>query len=187
MATRKIETPESLIAAAIAAAQAAIAATTRARGFSKTFCAKVLTLGALGAADAAQAAETLAKGLEALGTGGKGYASNAKRILSAGQVACQKALDFCTDPANGGFMAPGNLFKKFPDDFPALSDSGRTKKTTAGAVAEGVDLGQPSGWLIALETIRARVPGRKDWPSGDIIAMQESASVMLALIKRNKT
>lgn len=184
MATRKIETPEGLVSAAIAAAQSAINATQKARGFSKTFCAKVLMLGCYSTPDAAKAAETLGKGLEGLGTGGKGYASNAKRILAAGPVACQKAVEFCTDPANGGYMAPGNLFKKFPEDFPALTDSGRAKKT-APAAPEEVDLGQPSGWMVALEAIRAKAPGQKSWASDDIVAIQDSAARMVALIKRN--
>lgn len=184
MATRKIETPEGLVTAAIAAAQSAINATIKARGFSKTFTAKVLMLGCYSTPEAAKAAETLGKGLEALGTGGKGYASNAKRILAAGPTACQKAMEFCTDPANGGFMAPGNLFKKFPEDFPALSTSGRAAKVET-APTEGVDLGQPSGWMVALETIRAKAPGQKSWASEDIVAMQDCAAKMLALIKRN--
>ena len=185
MATRKIETPEGLVSAAIAAAQSAINATQKSRGFSKTFCAKVLALGCYSTPEAVEAAQKLGKGLEAIGTGGKGYASNAKRILAAGPTACQKAVEFCTDPANGGFMAPGNLFKKFPDDFPTLTESGRAKKAEA-APAEGIDLGQPSGWLVALETIKAKASGQKSWKSEDIVALQDSASMMLALIKRNK-
>lgn len=184
MATRKIETPEGLVSAAIAAAEGAIKATIKARGFSKTFCAKVLMLGCYATPEAAKAAEALGKGLEALGTGGKGYASNAKRILAAGPTACQKAVEFCTDPANGGYMAPGNLFKKFPEDFPALTTSGRAGKVETPA-AEGVDLGQPSGWMVALEAIRAKAPGQKSWSSDDIVALQDSAARMVALIKRN--
>lgn len=185
MATRKIETPEGLVSAAIAAAQSAINATVKARGFSKTFCAKVLMLGCYATPESAKAAETLGKGLDDLGTGGKGYASNAKRILAAGPTACQKAVEFCTDPANGGYMSPGNLFKRFPEDFPALTTSGRAKKTEVAA-PEGVDLGQPSGWMVALETIRAKAMGQKSWKSEDIVAIQDSAAAMIALIKRNK-
>lgn len=185
MATRKIETPEGLVSAAIAAAQSAITATAKARGFSKTFCAKVLMLGCYSTPDAAKAAEALGKGLEGLGTGGKGYVSNAKRILAAGPTACQKAVEFCTDPANGGYMSPGNLFKKFPEDFPALTTSGRAKKV-AQAAQEGIDLAQPAGWLVALDAIRAKAAGQKSWRSEDVVAMQDSAAAMIALIKRNK-
>lgn len=184
MATRKIETAQSLKADAKAAALKAIDAAQKAKGFSKTFTASVLKLGALGTDEAAKAAEELGTELAAI-AGGKGYASNAKRILAAGQTACQKALDYCQDPANGGFMAPGNLFKKFPDDFPALTESGRAKKVEAAA-PEGVDLGQPAGWVIALDAIRAKAPGQKSWKSEDIVALQESAATMIALIKRNK-
>lgn len=184
--TKKIENPISLVEGAIKAAQSAINATIKARGFSKTFTAKVLALGCYSTPEAASAAETLGKGLEGLGTGGKGYASNAKRILAAGPTACAKVVEYCTDPANGGFMAPGNLFKKFPDDFPALTTSGRTAKVETAAPAAGVDLGQPAGWLVALEAIRAKAAAQKAWNSEDIVAMQESASVIIALIKRNK-
>ena len=183
MATRKIETAQSLKADAKAAALKAIDAAQKAKGFSKTFTASVLKLGALGTDEAAKAAEELSTELTAI-AGGKGYASNAKRILAAGPVACQKAVEFCTDPANGGFMAPGNLFKKFPDDFPSLTDSGRAKKT-APAAPEGIDLGQPSGWMVALEAIRAKAPGQKSWASDDIVAVQDCAAKMVALIKRN--
>ena len=81
-------------------------------------------------------------------------------------------------------MSPGNLFKRFPEDFPALTTSGRAKKAEAAA-PEGVDLGQPAGWMVALETIRAKASGQKSWSSDDIVALQDSAARMVALIKRN--
>jgi len=184
MATRKIETAQSLKADAKAAALKAIDGAAKVKGFSKAFTAAVLKLGALGTDEAAKAAEELGTELAAI-AGGKGYASNAKRILSGGKIACQKALDYCMAPENGGFMAPGNLFKKFPDDFPALTTSGRAAKVEAAPAAEGVDLGQPSGWMVALEAIRAKAPAQKSWASEDIVAMQDCAAKMIALIKRN--
>lgn len=184
MATKKVETALTFKQNAIAAAIAAIGATAKAKGYSKTFTANVLRLGVLSSPEAAQAAEELGKALTDL-AGGKGYASNAKRILSAGVAACRKALDHCEDPQNSGFMAPGNLFKTFPDDFPALTTSGRGKKEEPAKV-EGVDLATPAGWLTALEAIRAKVNGQKAWKSEDIVAMQESATTMIALVKRNK-
>lgn len=41
-------------------------------------------------------------------------------------------------------------------------------------------------WIQFLESIRANVPGRKSWPSDDIVAVQDSAARMIALITRNK-
>ena len=40
-------------------------------------------------------------------------------------------------------------------------------------------------WMQFIGEIRAKVPGRKDWNSEDIVAMQECAAKMIALIKRN--
>jgi hypothetical protein len=184
MATRKIESPESLKTDALNAARKSIDASDRAKGFSKVFTAKVLRLGTLlGTADAQSAAESLGKELEAL-AGGKGYASNAKRILSAGIVACQKALDYCESPENSGFMSPANLFKKFPDTFPVLNATGRAAAPKQNEPT-GIDLTQPAGWLVALEAVRANAPKHKTWASDDIVAMQDSAAKMIALIKRN--
>jgi hypothetical protein len=42
-----------------------------------------------------------------------------------------------------------------------------------------------ASWKQFLETLRATVPSRKDWNSEDIVAFQESASRMIALIARN--
>ena len=40
-------------------------------------------------------------------------------------------------------------------------------------------------WMQFIGEIRAKVPGRKDWAADDIVAMQECAAKMIALIKRN--
>lgn len=40
-------------------------------------------------------------------------------------------------------------------------------------------------WAQFIGDIRAKVPGRKDWNSEDIVAMQECCAKMIALIKRN--
>ena len=40
-------------------------------------------------------------------------------------------------------------------------------------------------WVQFIEGIRAQVPGRKDWASEDIVALQDCAGKMIALIKRN--
>ena len=67
-----------------------------------------------------------------------------------------------------------------------MTGTGRAAKTApVGAAESGVDLGQPSGMLLALETIRAKVPGFKAWSSDDIVALQDCAAKAIALIKRN--
>jgi hypothetical protein len=184
MATRKIETPASLAAQALKAAQAAISATVKAKGHSKVFTAAVLRLGVIGTDEAVTEADALGKALTEL-AGGKGYASNAKRILAGGKVACQKALDHCEDPANGGFMAPANLFKAFPEDFPALTDSGRAKKVEDKAANDSVSLNTPAGWTLALTALCANIQGQKAWGLDDIAAARDSAQRILAIIKRN--
>lgn len=187
MATKKVETALTFKQNAIAAATAAIGATAKAKGYSKTFTANVLRLGVLSTPEAAQAAEELGKALTEL-AGGKGYASNAKRILSAGVAACRKALDHCEDPQNSGFMAPGNLFKTFPDDFPALTTSGRGKKEEPNKAAanDGVSLNTPAGWKLTCVALCANVQGLKTWSTDDIDAARDSAKKILALIDRNK-
>ena len=188
MATRKvekIETPEGFAAAALAAARQAIALKGRLDGFSKRFTAAVLRLGAIGTDAARAAGDKLAADLVAE-TGGKSYASNARRILAASAGTCQKVLTQCEDEGGSGFPAPAGLFKKFPEEFPALTTSGRAANAApTGAAESGVDLGQPSGMLLALETIRAKVPGFKAWSSDDIVALQDCAAKAIALIKRN--
>ena len=43
----------------------------------------------------------------------------------------------------------------------------------------------PQQWQVILQTMQAQVPARKDWPSEDIVAFQDSLSKCIALIKRN--
>jgi len=186
MATRKIDnSPASLRATAVAAATSAIAAKGRMDGFSKRFTAAVLRLAAQGTDEARSEGEALGKELAAL-TGGASYASNAKRILAAKPADARKALEACEDDGGSGFPAPAGLFKKFKDEFPSLSDSGRKAKTADKAVPDGVSLNTPAGWKLAMVALCANVQGLKAWTNDDINAARDSAQRILALIERNK-
>jgi hypothetical protein len=186
MATRKIDnSPMALRSAAVKAAQDAIAAKGKLDGFSKRFTAAVLRLAAQGTDEARTEGETLGKELTAI-TGGASYASNAKRILAATPAAARKALEACEDEGGSGFPAPAGLFKKFPEEFPSLSDKGRkAKPETDKAANDGVSLNTPAGWTLALTALCANVQGQKAWTSDDIAAARDSAQRILAIIKRN--
>jgi hypothetical protein len=186
MATRKIDnSPAALRAAAIAAATGAIAAKGKLDGFSKRFTAAVLRLAAQGTDEARAEGETLGAELAKL-TGGASYASNAKRILAATPAAARKALETCEDEGGSGFPAPAGLFKKFPEEFPSLSDKGRKAKPEADKAAnDGVSLSTPAGWTLALTALCASVQGQKSWTLDDVTACRDSAQRILAIIKRN--
>ena len=185
MATRKIDnSPMALRAAAIKAAVDAIAANGRLDGFSKRFTAAVLRLAAQGTDEARAEGETLGKELTAL-TNGASYASNAKRILAATPAAARKALEACEDDGGSGFPAPAGLFKKFPEEFPSLSDKGRKAKVEDKATNDGVSLNTPAGWTLALTALCANIQGQKAWSNDDIAACRDSAQKILAILKRN--
>jgi hypothetical protein len=185
MATRKIDnSPMALRTAAIKAAQDAIAAKGRLDGFSKRFTAAVLRLAAQGTDEARTEGETLGAELAKL-TGGASYASNAKRILAATPAAARKALEACEDDGGSGFPAPAGLFKKFPEEFPSLSDKGRKAKVEDKAANDSVSLNTPAGWTLALTALCANIQGQKAWGLDDITAARDSAQRILAILKRN--
>jgi hypothetical protein len=186
MATKTPKTPAELRTAAIAAATSAIAHKGKMDGFSKRFTAAVLRLAAMGTDVAKAEGEALGAELAKL-TGGASYASNAKRILAATPTAAKKALEACEDEGGSGFPAPAGLFKKFPEEFPSLSDTGRkAKEKTDKAANDGVSLNTPQGWKLALVALCANVQGLKSWTNDDITAARDSAQRILALIERNK-
>jgi hypothetical protein len=185
MATRKIDnSPASLRAAAIAAATSAIAAKGKMDGFSKRFTAAVLRLAVQDTDEARKEGETLGAELAKI-TGGASYASNAKRILASTPAAARKALEVCEDEGGSGFPAPAGLFKKFPEEFPSLSDKGRKAKVEDKGTPEGVSLNTPQGWTLALTALCANIQGQKSWSNDDIAAARDSAQRILAIIKRN--
>jgi hypothetical protein len=60
------------------------------------------------------------------------------------------------------------------------------KPDTAKADAPSVP-NEDGSWKTFIETMRAQVPGRKNWASEDIVAFQDCASKMLALLTRNRS
>lgn len=70
---------------------------------------------------------------------------------------------------------------------PAGQGKGKsTKPETDDAAAEKPTVpNHDASWKQFLENLRATVPGRKDWTSEDIVAFQDCATKMIALIARN--
>jgi hypothetical protein len=63
---------------------------------------------------------------------------------------------------------------------------GKEEEANADAAADApVVPNDDKAWAQFIGDIRAKVPGRKDWTSDDIVAMQECCAKMIALIKRN--
>ena len=71
---------------------------------------------------------------------------------------------------------------------PKGEGKGKTSKGEANADAAADVPAVPNddrAWTQFIGDIRAKVPGRKNWASEDIVAMQECCAKMIALIKRN--
>lgn len=182
---KSAKTPIELRQDAFNAASSAILHKGKMDGFTKKFTAACLKLAAMGTATAKAEGETLGKELSAL-TGGASYASNAKRILAATPAAARKALEACLDEGGTGFPAPAGLFKKFKDEFPPLTDSGRRASATPNSAAanDGVNLSTPAGWRAACAALLATVQGQKGWELDDIQAVRDSAQRIIAMVDR---
>ena len=167
--------------AALEAANKAINNTLSAKGHSVRFAAAVLRLAAIGTEAAKAKGEELAKAVEEI-AGGKGYASNARRVFAADTKAVKTVLAFYEDAGNGGFKSLSNVFAKHAEAFPTTSNKGRAARA---AVPEGVSMSTPEGWKLALNAIVAGAPGLKGWALDDINAARDSANCILALIQRN--
>jgi hypothetical protein len=174
-------------AAALAAAQNAIKLGNESKGWSKEFSLHVVKLASIGTDEAKSEGEKLGKELDAIPDGGKGYGANARRILAVTPAVASKVLDACNDPKGKGWSSPQNLFKRFADEFPTLSDKGRKAKPETDKTAnDSVSLNTPAGWKLACAALLANVQGQKTWTLDDINAARDSAQKILALIERNK-
>lgn len=83
---------------------------------------------------------------------------------------------------------PASLHAMIKDGPKAKGKGGRPKgKPEADkAAAEAPQVpNEDRAWVQFIEGIRAQVPGRKDWASEDIVAVQDCCAKMIALIKRN--
>lgn len=76
---------------------------------------------------------------------------------------------------------------------PAGKGAGKTTKTEAPAAApvdaDAAPVGTealPGQWARYLEGVRAQAAAQKSWSSADIVALQDCATMMLAIIKRNR-
>ena len=137
--------------------------------------------------DAAVAA--VAEGIAALVNDGKMDAASAKVKLSNVRRMLECDLGILVDAAaesGGGINATVTLIRKSTGPKPGAG-AGRPKgKSEAKSEAKPEALPNvDNAWMLALEAMRAKVPSRKAWPSEDIVAFQESAARMLALLKRN--
>lgn len=83
---------------------------------------------------------------------------------------------------------PTNLHAMVKDGPKVQNKGGRPKgKPDADADAPAVPAvpNEDRAWIQFFEAIRAQVPGRKDWSSEDIVAVQDCCAKLLALVKRN--
>ena len=184
--TVKVPTIADIRAAALAAAQSAIKLGNESKGWSKEFSLHVVKLASIGTNEAKTEGEKLGAELDAIPDGGKGYGANARRILAVTPAVASKVLDACNDPKGKGWSSPQNLFKRFADEFPTLSDKGRKAKVEDKAANDSVSLNTPAGWKLACAALLANVQGQKTWTLDDINAARDSAQRILALIERNK-
>ena len=82
---------------------------------------------------------------------------------------------------------PASLHAMVKDGPKAKNKGGRkAKPETDKAQAEPTTVpNEDRAWIQFFESVRAQVPGRKDWSSDDIVAVQDCAAKAIALIKRN--
>ena len=65
-------------------------------------------------------------------------------------------------------------------------DKPRGTKSEGKEKKEETPADGPTVWIQQLENIKAKAAAQKSWKAEDIVALQDSATTMLALIKRNK-
>lgn len=82
---------------------------------------------------------------------------------------------------------PASLHAMVKDGPKAKGKGGRKAKAeTDKAQAEAPAVpNEDRAWVQFIEGIRAQVPGRKDWASEDIVAVQDCCAKLIALVKRN--
>lgn len=83
---------------------------------------------------------------------------------------------------------PTSLHAMIKDGPKAKGKGGRPKgkpETDKAAAEAPAVANDDRSWVQFIEGIRAQAPGRKDWASEDIVALQDCAAKMIALIKRN--
>lgn len=115
------------------------------------------------------------------------WASNLRRVAAAGKRHIEAVRDADRSLNNRllddvGVPKAGKGGR--PKGKPEAKAAAKTKPDAAKADAPSVP-NADGAWKQFLETLRAQAPGRKDWQSEDIVAFQECATRMIALIARN--
>ena len=117
----------------------------------------------------------------------KGYAAN-PRVVANADTLDQYASNILKW-SRAGKVPKAHSMRAFMASVPgAKGKGGRPPKAKANPAGEGEKAALPNedkAWAQFIGDIRAKVPGRKDWSSEDIVAMQECCARMIALIKRN--
>lgn len=108
----------------------------------------------------------------------KVYASRLLKWARSGKTPRSMHAAVTSDPP-GAAKGKGGRPKGKPE-----TKADAAKADAAKADAASVPNADVS-WKQFLETLRAQAPGRKDWQSEDIVAFQDCASKMIALIARN--
>ena len=116
-----------------------------------------------------------------------GYAAN-PRVVATKETLTQYASGILKW-AKAGKTPKAMSMRAFMGSVPgAKGKGGRPPKAKANTEGQAEKANMPNddkAWMQFIGEIRAKVPGRKDWNSEDIVAMQECAAKMIALIKRN--
>ena len=84
---------------------------------------------------------------------------------------------------------PASLHAMVKDGPKAKGKGGRKAKPETEAdkaAAEAPTIpNEDRAWIQFIEGIRAQAPGRKDWASEDIVAVQDCCAKLIALVRRN--
>lgn len=116
-----------------------------------------------------------------------GYAAN-PRVVATKDTLTQYASGILKW-AKAGKVPKAHSMRAFMGSVPgAKGKGGRPPKAKANPEGQAEKPNLPNddkAWAQFIGEIRAKVPGRKDWNSEDIVAMQECCAKMIALIKRN--
>ena len=117
----------------------------------------------------------------------EGYAAN-PRVVATKETLTQYASGILKW-AKAGKVPKAHSMRAFMGSVPgSKGKGGRPPKAKANPEGQAEKASLPNddrAWAQFIGDIRAKVVGRKDWNSEDIVAMQECAAKMIALIKRN--
>lgn len=140
---------------------------------------------------AGPAVDAIAEGLAARIDAGDIDAGSLKVYVSDARTMCECSFSVLLAACEDGLGRNGVVRRiramtgtKGKGGRPAGQGKGKTTKPAdpaqaAPAAVENTD----TAWRMFIEDMRAKVAGRKDWPSDRIVAFQDCAAKMIALIK----